>query len=88
MNEIGEDKIFIRKMKDSDEDYNLILKWYKNPKVTDYFNCIIKTKEEAIKRYLPRIKGISKTVPLIIELNKKLVCYVKYALVMLNCKKN
>ncbi len=77
MNVIG--KIFIRKMKDADEDYNLILKWYKNPKVADYFDPIIKTKEEAIKKYLPRIKGISKKVPLIIEFNEKPIGYVQYA---------
>lgn len=65
-------------MRNTDEDYNLILKWYRNPVVTDYFKPIIITKEEAIKKYLPRINGESKVVPLIIEQRNNPIGYMQY----------
>lgn len=76
--EISLDKLHIRKMKDINSDYELILKWYKNPRVTEYFRPIIKTKEEAIKKYLPRINGENSVTPCIIELNTRAVGYVQY----------
>ena len=74
----SQDEIFIRKMRNTDKDYNLILKWYKNPVVTEYFTPIIKTKEEAIEKYLPRIIGDSKVVSLIIEQCKNPIGYMQY----------
>ena len=78
MTAISKDDISVRKMRNTDEDYNLILKWYKNPIVTEYFTPIIKTKEEAIKKYLPRITGESKVVSLIIERSKNPIGYMQY----------
>lgn len=78
MTEISKDDISIRKMRNIDEDYNLILKWYKNPIVTEYFTPIIKTKEEATKKYLPRINGESKVVSLIIEQSNNPIGYMQY----------
>lgn len=78
MDKFSQDDISIRKMRNIDEDYDLMLKWYKNPVVTEYFTPIIKTKEECIKKYFPRINGESKVVACIIELGKKPIGYVQY----------
>ena len=78
MSTYGLENISIRKMQDIDTDYELILKWYKNPTVTEYFNPIIETKQEAILKYRPHIHGESNVIPCIIELNKKPVGYVQY----------
>ena len=78
MTRISQNDISIRRMQNTEQDYNLILKWYRNPVVTDYFKPIIITKEEAIKKYLPRINGESKVVPLIIEQRNNPIGYMQY----------
>lgn len=70
-------EVFIRKMKDCDEDYQLLVKWYQTPQVKEYFHPQIKNLQQAKEKYRPRIIGTFPIIPYIVETDGKAIGYVQ-----------
>lgn len=71
-------QIRFRPMQDNDADYRQITAWYQAPSVAAYFKPPIRTVEEAITKYRPRILGQSPIVPLFILAGGTPVGYIQY----------
>lgn len=70
-------EVVIRKMKDCDEDYRLLVKWYHTPQVKEYFHPQIKNLKQAKEKYQPRIIGKVPIIPYIVETDGKPIGYVQ-----------
>lgn len=70
-------EIIIRKMKDCDEDYQLLVKWYQTPQVKEFFHPQIKNLRQAKEKYHPRIIGKVPIIPYIVEADGKAMGYVQ-----------
>ena len=64
-------------MKDCDEDYRLLVKWYHTPQVKEYFHPQIKNLKQAKEKYQPRIIGKVPIIPYIVETDGKPIGYVQ-----------
>ena len=70
--------IKLRPLKDKKEDYELLYKWYHNPKVYKYFEQRIPTYQEIIEKYSKRTTIDSITPVYIIEYDNIPVGIIQY----------
>ena len=70
--------IKLRLLKDNENDYNLLYKWYHNPKVYTYFEQRIPSYEEIVRKYSKRTNIDSKTPVYIIECENNPVGIIQY----------
>ena len=70
--------IELRLLKANENDYNLLYKWYHNPKVYTYFEQRIPTYEEIVTKYSQRTNIDSKTPVYIIECENNPVGIIQY----------
>lgn len=70
----------IRRMRDVDSDYALMLKWLTDDRVLEYYGGRDKkyTMESIKQKYSPRILGKESAIPCIIEYQEKPIGYIQF----------
>lgn len=74
------DNISVRKMMDTKSDYLLLAKWLSTPEVLDFYEGRNNPYDydKIIKKYGPRVQGIQKVIPCIIQFDNIPVGYIQY----------
>jgi aminoglycoside 6'-N-acetyltransferase len=72
--------ILIRRMEDSEKDYQYILKWFTNPEILQFYEGRdqVFTLERIIQKYSPRILGLDYVIPCIIEYDGEPIGYIQF----------
>ncbi len=72
--------IEIRKMKDCDADYNLMVSWLSNPVVLKYYEGVknVFDIKKVLDKFRPKVIGESLVVACIIEIHKSPAGYIQY----------